>query len=170
MMRMPIWMIVISYVYGDDHAGHGHGDGGVGYEWAGLFTAGEDFYQWTAQKRLEHYAEGHMKIAILPAADNTKETLHALETEGLHALNMTCVELDAGESMVPMEDACQELHFEDDVWQSLFIINASRFTHFAIFTEHNPLEFERDSHYLKVLSTGADVEPAHELPEVAAER
>ena len=146
----------------DDHA-----SGSSSFEWAGLFAVSADLLQWTAQKQaIGGYAQAHMKVAILPATDGTSESLHALEAEGNHALNMTCQEVDAGETMVPQEDRCYELHFEDAVWQSLFAINTSGLTHVAIFTEHDPTEFERgDTHFLKVLATGAHMEPEHSLPE-----
>ena len=153
---------VFAQITHDDH--HSNGSS---FEWAGLFAVTSDVLQWTAQKQAgaSTYAEAHMKVAILPAADGTNETLHALEAEGNHALSLTCEEVDAGEMMTPQEDRCYELHFEDNVWQSLFAINASGLSHLAVFTEHAPTEFERDTHYLKDMATGADMEPEHSLPE-----
>ena len=168
MSRVIVQLLFASACVLAGEAAHAdHASGSSSFEWAGLFAVSSvNLLQWTAQKQaIGGYAQAHMKVAILPAADGTSESLHALEAEGNHALNMTCQEVDAGETMVPQEDMCYELHFESAVWQSHFAINTSGLAHLAIFTEHDPTEFERDTHFLKVLATGTHLVPAHSLPD-----
>jgi len=151
----------------DDHDGHDHGDhSDAAYEWAGIFEVPDATYMWTAQKVDGAYADPMMKIAALPASAATEERLKALAEEGEHALEETCTVLDLGGVITPMEHACYQLRFAENLWQSLYIVDASGTTAVAFFTEHFPTEFESTAHYLKD-SNGEDVEPMAELPEAA---
>mmetsp|Transcript_52787 Transcript_52787/g.147028 ORF Transcript_52787/g.147028 Transcript_52787/m.147028 type:complete len:483 (+) Transcript_52787:90-1538(+) len=151
----------------DDHDGHDHGDhSDAAYEWAGIFEVPDATYMWTAQKVDGAYADPMMKIAALPASAATEEQLDALAEEGEHALEVTCTVLDPGGVITPMAHACYQLHFAENLWQSLYTVDASGTTAVAFFTEHFPTEFESTAHYLKD-SNGEDVEPMAELPEAA---
>ena len=154
-----------------DHHGHSHGGHGdshdEGFEWAGIFSLPDNLYMWTAQKVNGAYAASKMKLVALPATDVTKAGLHALEAEGKHSMETTCSEVEAGETIVPAEDTCYDLHFKLDAWQSLFYVNASNVSGVAFFTEHAPTEFEATAHYLKD-GVGKDEEPLAQLPEATS--
>ena len=114
------------------------------------------------------YADPTMNIVLLPASDDEEETLHGLEAEAEDAFTHTpCTEVDSGKTFVPALHKCYQLHFDTQVWQTLFRINTTGVSHTAIFAQHFPTEFERDAHYLKD-SLGEDIEPTHTLPEEEA--
>lgn len=146
---------------------HAH-TGGDAFEWAGIFEVPESTYLWTAQKVKEgstmKYADGTMKMAVIPASAATEAMLHSLETEGAHSLSMNCIDVVSGGIITPEEDKCYRLQFKQDWWQSLFTIDATGQTAVAIFTEHMPTEFENTAHYLKD-DHGDDIEPVAALPE-----
>ena len=73
---------------------HEHGD--KAFEWAGIFETPESDYLWTAQKVNERYADATMILVALPVTTFTEETLHGLEEQGEHAMNLTCTDLQAG--------------------------------------------------------------------------
>lgn len=152
-----------------DHDEHDHEGGG--WEWAGLFHLEEDWYVWSAQKTsaadsVTDYADATMKMVLLPAADDSEATLHALEAEANHAFEETCTEVDSSGVLPVQMDACVELHFDPNMWQTLFKLNATGVQHVAIFAQHFPTEFEATSHYLKD-DHGDDIEPVHVISEAA---
>ena len=145
-----------------------HGSGTYMFEWGGVFSTVEQFYVWTAQKASgTNYADAHMKLAVLPAASSTDAAFDALKAKGNYSLTFECTEVDTNELIVPKEDVCYELHFDTRSWQSLFILNTAGVSNVAIFTQHDPSEFERDTHYLKN-QHGCDVNPVHTHPESAS--
>jgi hypothetical protein len=156
---------------GDDHDDHDHdgeASGSTTYEWAGLFAVPEDIYTWTAQKTGSPpaYADAHMKMAVLAATAGTDAAFDALKAEGNHSLTFACTEVDVGQTMVPVEDACYKLHFNGSAMDSTFTLNLTGVSHVAIFTQHSVAEFERDTHYLTD-DHGHDVEALHTLPEAS---
>jgi len=64
--------------------------------------------------------------------------------------------------LVPDEDQCYHLVFDEELHTSTWKIDTSKTDFIAIFTAHVPTEFERDAHYLKD-SAGEDIEPIAEL-------
>lgn len=156
-----------------DHDAHEdeHADGHAGdaFEWAGIFDTPENTYLWTAQKvqsgTAVDYADATMKMAVIPASSATEATLHSLESEGNHGLEMICIDVSSGDVIIPMADRCYRLLFRPDWWQSLYTIDATGHDAVAFFTEHFPTEFENTAHYLKD-DHGDDIEPVGELPEV----
>eukprot|EP00929_Paragymnodinium_shiwhaense_P103988 TRINITY_DN6790_c0_g2_i3.p1 TRINITY_DN6790_c0_g2~~TRINITY_DN6790_c0_g2_i3.p1 ORF type:complete len:528 (-),score=118.80 TRINITY_DN6790_c0_g2_i3:646-2157(-) len=153
----------------DDHAGHDHDDhddhghGAELFEWAGIFKTPDDTYVWTAQKVEGSYADPKMKLAALPAGSSSHSALEALVAEGKHALEQTCTEVEAHGVITPKEDTCYHLHFDENLWQSLFKVNATGLDAIAFFAEHVPTEFESTAHYLKD-KAGEDIEPDAEEP------
>ena len=138
-----------------DHDDHGSGESSAAFEWAGIFEVSGATHTFTLQQVGGSYAEDHMKVVMLPTSSPTESTLHTLESEAEHSFEETCTEVEPGETITPAEDACFELHLEGT--DSAFTIDTSGLSGLAIFTEHNPSEFERDTHYLTD-SSGADVE------------
>ena len=123
----------------------------------------------------EDYADPHMKMVVLAAADDAEATLEGLKAVAKERFGhcTSAVEVEAGGTITAYtpeatEHVCYDLHFDQDVWQTLFKIDAKGHTHLAIFAEHFPTEFERDAHYLKN-DHGEDIEPVHELPEKTVE-
>ena len=159
-------LVAASCVLGEE--AHGSSEGS--FEWAGLFAVdAEDVYTWTAQIKADAsaYAEGTMAIVLLPAADGTEATLHGLEDAAKDAFGHTpCTVVEPGGTIVPATHTCFELHFEGGD-TSTFTIEAAGLSHLAIFTEHDPAEFERDTHYLTVShgDHADDVEALHILSE-----
>lgn len=145
----------------------------AGYEWAGIFATPYRNYMWTAQKAKEEahgehnhmvYPDASMKIVALPATNATAEILQGLKEKGASAMETECLNLTAGESFAPEEGKCYRLQFDNKLWQSLFVVDATATKFTAFFAEHVPIEFEATAHYLKD-SEGNDVEPVAELDE-----
>lgn len=147
---------------------HDHDSGTEPFEWAGIFATPEDSYTWVAQKVGGSYADDHMKVVVLPATSATETVLHSLEEEAEHSFEFNCTEVEAGETFAPTEDACFEFHFNTSDPDSRFHITTTATTAIAIFTAHNPSEFERDTHYL-LDEDGHDAEGVAFLPEAEAE-
>jgi len=133
------------------------------YEWAGIFPTPENYYMWTAQKVKGKYADPTMKLAVLPVTESTESQLDKIKSEGTHAMEKTCTNVAAGSTIVPKKDVCFTLQFDNDMWQSLFKVDAQNAQHLAFFAQHFPTEFEATAHYLKD-DHGDDIEPKAELP------
>ena len=151
------------------HNTHGV-DAGGGWEWAGLFHLEQDWYEWTSQTTTSAtnqfaYADAHMNMAVLVAANDSDVALDALKAQGSHLLNVTCGEVETGGVLAPSSSSCFELYFNPQTWQSVFKLNATGVEYVGIFTQHLPSEFERSGHYLKD-DNGLDVFAEHTLPEV----
>ena len=100
-------------------------------------------------------------MVVLPATAATEAALHALETEADHSFATTCIVVQSGGTITPAEDTCYELHFDSSATDSTFTIDVSGAANIAIFAQHFPTEFERDTHYLRDGST--DIEPVAQL-------
>merc|ERR1719433_1199489 len=123
-------------------------------------------YMWTSQKVDGKYADDTMKLVAIPVASATEAALHGIEEDGKASLTVACTDVNHGGTIVPGNGTCNRLVFNQNLWQSLFTINAGSAAAVAFFTEHVPTEFEATAHYLKD-SKGEDIEPAAELPEKA---
>jgi len=134
------------------------------FEWAGVFELPEASYMWTSQKVDGKYADASMKLVAIPVASATETILHGEETNGNAWLGLNCTDVQHAGVITPASSACYKLVFNQDIWQSVFKIDASSATAVAFFTEHVPTEFEATAHYLKDAS-GEDIEPVAELPE-----
>jgi len=143
-------------------------DASDAFEWAGVFELPEATYMWTSQKVEGSYADASMKLAAIPVTSATESGLHGAEADGIASLGKACTDVQHAGVITPASGRCYKLVFHQNVWQSLFKIDASSATAVAFFAEHVPTEFEATAHYLKDAS-GEDIEPAAELPEPAAE-
>ena len=105
-----------------------------------------------------------MKLVALPVSDSSEETLESAEEEGEHSMEANCTAvLHHGETIMPAEDVCYLLTFDDDRWESIFpIIDASATDAIAFFTQHVPTDFKEDTHYLKLIVSGEDIVPVAE--------
>ena len=133
---------------GHDHSGEAHGDDA--FEWAAVFDTDDGHnLTWTAQQVNGAWAASSMKMVLLNAAGPTYVALTALETEANHGFNTTCIEAEPGTVLIPaLEDTCYNLHMEGGA-SATWTIPTANANHLAIFTEHQPSEFEADTHYLK---------------------
>lgn len=140
------------------------------FEWAGTFELHEgETYTWIAQKVDGDYADASMKIVILETDDCDEEGIEAVEADAETMLDGDCTDVANGETYSP--GACYRLVFDGDVDTTTYSIDipAERrrledHDHghcFAIFTEHVPVEFEFDTHYLQD-DAGANMEPVAE--------
>ena len=142
---------------GDNHDEHGK------IEWKGTFDTPETSYVWIAQKVDNSYAESTMRLSALPLDSSSKEALEAAEEDGEAAMEAEpCTVLNHGDTIIPAKGVCYELTFDDNRWETTFPINASSTSAMAFFAQHVPTEFESDTHYLKLVSSGEDIEPVVE--------
>ena len=118
-----------------------------------------------AQKVDGAYADDHMKFIVLPSSSDSEEDLEAYEASADALLESgTCTEVDVGDAAIAVTGVCYELHFDASADTSTYDIDVTGVDYIVIFTEHDPSEFEADTHYL-LTDAGADVEAAHTLPE-----
>lgn len=142
-------------------------------EWAGIFTTPNTKYVWTAQKKAPAaggdpvYADATMDFVVRTATAATDAALDAEATAGNTQLACsTPTVVNNGGSITPSTTACYRLTFDNDFHTTSFSIdNTGAYT--ALFAQHVPTEFERNTHYLQD-TLGEDIEPAHTLPEAAA--
>ena len=175
----------------DDHDhDHGHGGGSeaaagctVAYEWGAIFPtpSSAGTYQWNVYKKDGAWAESSMKIVVLPVADTTQATLNAQKEVAHEAMEHHCgadeiKDVEPGETIIPGDHRCSKIHIEDptsgdadSIHYTIRLTDAegAAVTNLAIFTEHNPSEFEIEGgHYLTHQAsesgsgvTAADIEP-----------
>jgi len=136
------------------------------FEWAGVFAVSDASHTWSMQAKADGtYPDPSMKLAIIPTATPTAETLEANEQKGSELLgDENCVVVNSGESMKPAAaGSCFQLTVAAS-GDSTFTIDTSGITGILVYAEHVPIEFERDTHYLYD-SANVDIEPiAEEKP------
>lgn len=145
-------------IEGDEHEGHDHGEHGD-IAWKGIFETPEDSYIWIAQKVEGEYVDATMKLAALPVNSASADALEGAEEDGETAMEAECTALNHGETIVPGAGKCYLLTFDTSRWETTFPIDASSASAVAFFAQHLPSEFEEDTHYLKLVSSGEDIEP-----------
>merc|ERR1719384_495017 len=131
-------------------------------EWKGIFETPESSYIWIAQKVEGKYVDPTMKLAALPVDEASEEALENIEKDGEEAMEATCMVLNHGEKITPTKTMCYLLTFDTTRWETTFPIDASSADAIAFFAQHLPTEFEEDTHYLKLVSSGEDIEPVAE--------
>merc|ERR1719171_997710 len=105
-----------------------------------------------------------MKLVAIPVAGATAEALTAASGMGTQSMGLQCESVNSGGTIIPMENKCYKLVFDQSSSQSLFNIDASAAGAIAFFAEHLPTEFEATEHYLKDVS-GVDIEPVAQEPD-----
>merc|ERR1719171_1573625 len=134
------------------------------YEWKGVFYTPENKYMWGAQKVSGKYVDPTMKLVAIPVAGATAEALAGASGMGTQSMGLSCESVNSGGTIVPMENKCYKLVFDQTSSQSLYTIDASSAGAIAFFAEHLPTEFEATEHYLKDTS-GLDIEPVAQEPD-----
>merc|ERR1719428_1797650 len=105
-----------------------------------------------------------MKLVAIPVSGATAEALTAASGMGTQSMGLSCESVNSGGTIVPMENKCYKLVFDQSNSQSLYTIDASSAGAIAFFAEHLPTEFEATEHYLKDVS-GVDIEPVAQEPD-----
>lgn len=145
----------------DDHD-HYHEDHSM-VEWAGIFDTPDSSYVWIAQKVDGGYVDPIMRLVAMPVESASEESLEGVEEAGEEAIEAeSCTVLNHGDTITPAADTCYLLTFDDSRWETTFPIDASATSAIAFFAQHLPTEFEEDTHYLKLVSSGEDIEPVAE--------
>ena len=100
-------------------------------------TRGADL--WTAQKSAASEADGvavppaypdaTMKIVFMPASDELESTLTGMQEAADLAIEGSCPEADMGAVLtVASPSSCYTLHFDDDIWQTIWKIGCAEST------------------------------------------
>jgi zinc transporter ZupT len=127
--------------------------------WAGTFAISNGPHQWSMQKVGGSYADPAMRLILFPSAADKSEIDVNKATAQTLMEGTVCPEVEAGESMTPVDGgSCFELHVDTSADDSFFTIVTSGMTGLTVFAQHVPTEFERTMHYLKD-SSGEDIEP-----------
>ena len=102
----------------------------------------------------------------MTVSSDSEDALEDIEGDAEELLESdSCTEVDVGDAaIVPSSTGCYELHFDTSLDTSTYNIDVSGVDYIVIFTEHDPSEFEADTHYL-LTTAGDDVEAAHTIPE-----
>ena len=137
------------------------------WEWAGVFAVGGGDHTFILQKTMIdgylQYADPGMEIVVLPATGSAADLSDpAVEGMAAYAWRSTCTEVWSGDTIYPDASKCYHLHLDASdptADEARFTIDTSGVSGgIAIFAQHVPTEFERDSHYL-IDASGVDIEP-----------
>merc|ERR1719310_22095 len=136
-------------------------DGPKAWEWAGIFSVADASHTWSMQKVDGAYADPSMQLVLIPVDTATEAVLDWYGQTGSDLLGDGCTVVADGGSMTPVAGgSCFELQVGtgDD---STFTIVTDGISGLAVYAQHVPIEFERDTHYLYD-SSGTDIEPIAE--------
>ena len=137
------------------------------FEWAGIFEMEHADHTWIAQKVDGAYADATMTFVALEADSCDEAGLEGKEADGEAALTGDCADLTNGGTIEI--GTCYTLIFDQDVDTSTWTIEVDHrrrrledhdHSCVAMYTQHVPIEFEEDTHYLQL--DGEDVEPIAE--------
>ena len=130
-------------------------DDDAGYEWSGVFATEANEHTWLMQANSTgQYPDKTMKLVIFaldatPTYDNAAATLTSKVNTAVTLMASTCTNLTAGGTITPQSaGGCVNLvtgTTEDSSWT----IVTTNVKGLAIFAEHVPIEFERDTHFLR---------------------
>ena len=107
-----------------------------------------------------------MKMVVMETTSAGEDDLETAATTANNLLAGSCTAASDGATLSLSSSVCYTLTFNDESFESIFTIDTSSVTttSIAIFTEHDPGEFESTSHYL-LATDGTEIEAEHELPE-----
>jgi hypothetical protein len=134
--------------------------GAKSFEWAGIFPIADASTTWLMQGKTASSPPGEtMWLAFVPVEANeiTAAKLKALESEGDTLGVGTCTDVDAGgaATVIPATGSCFNLK-PGSAADASFLLDTTALVGkgVAIYAQHVPLEFERDTHFF-FDSTGA---------------
>merc|ERR1712086_781960 len=130
------------------------------FEWIGVFdTSGDTTHTWLAQKVNGKYADPTMKLVMIATHTPTAATMQSLEGDAAVLIEGNCTYVSSGATLTPTTSGvCYNLMFDSASNDSTFTLNTAGVAGIVFAAEHEPTEFERDTHYLYD-SAGADIEP-----------
>ena len=130
------------------------------FEWIGVFdTSGDTTHTWLAQKVDGKYADPTMKLVMIATHTPTAATMESLEGDAAVLIEGNCTDVSSGATLTPTTSGvCYNLMFDSASEDSTFTLNTAGVAGIVFAAEHEPTEFERDTHYLYD-SAGADIEP-----------
>ena len=136
----------------------------AGAEWGGIFSIGPSpTHTWRMQKVGGSYADSQMKIALIPTIWVADEGLQATKTQAATLLAGTCPAISAdavtGISLSPTGSCYTFVTGSGDDSLFTLLTPLNEITGLAVWTQHAPTEFERDTHYFRADSPPSDVEP-----------
>lgn len=135
------------------------------YEWAGTFDLADNSHTWSMQADVNgDYPDPSMDLVFFVTADTSQSTIDANKAAGETLLTSDgCTVVQAGETIGPFDadnGSCYRLTVGVDP-DSLFPMDTTDISGIVVFSQHHPIEFERDRHYLQD-SAGVDIEPVVE--------
>ena len=143
------------------------GDEAAEYEWSAVFAVDAAEHTWLMQKVDSEYADQTMKLVTFeldttPTFDDAAETLNDKTTKANELMAGSCTDLPSG-GTIPLSTAgsCVNLKVDNSADDSAWTIDTTDVPGLAIFAQHVPLEFERDTHFLR--ADEVDVECKAEL-------
>ncbi|KAL9139520.1 Zinc transporter ZIP12 [Amphidinium carterae] len=147
------------------HDGHTHGDSEHAvWEWAGVFELdAAETYIWSASKgEGGSYADAEMQMLIMPTDHADSHGIEEKEAEAMTLWEASNIaELNSGDT-IPVGTSVH-LVFNPASWMSTYTITVPQSGAYVFFTQHFPVEFEKEFHYLKN-DHGDDIEPGAEEP------
>jgi len=134
------------------------------HEWAAVFPVDDATHMYHMQEVGGSYADPNMKIVVIPTTQMDIEGIHT--TEGGVAALMegdSCEVIENGGtgSAIAETGSCFDLVVDESIDTNTFNLVTEGLTGVAVYTQHVPYEFERDTHFFQD-SSGADVEPTAE--------
>lgn len=143
------------------------GDEAAEYEWSAVFAVDAAEHKWLMQKVDGEYADQTMKLVTFkldatPTYADAAETLNDKTTKANELMAGSCTNLTSG-GAIPLSTAgsCVNLKVDNSTDDSTWTIDTTDVPGLAIFAQHVPLEFERDTHFLR--AGEVDVECKAEL-------
>ena len=143
------------------------GDEAAEYEWSAVFAVDATQHTWLMQKVGDKYADQTMKLVTFeldatPTFDDAAATLTEKADAANELMEGDCTNLTAsGTIPVSTAGSCVNLVVNNSTDDSSWTIDTTDVKGLAIFAQHVPLEFERDTHFLR--ADTVDVECKAEL-------
>lgn len=139
-----------------------HGHGGAAFEWAGVFAVAADTHKWSMQAVDGEYADPSMRLVFFSTDELDEHAIHDNEEAAEVLIEGDCTVVEDGETISGITTAglCVELHVGSGI-DSLYTVDTTGLVGVAVFAQHFPIEFERDTHYF-FDSEGVDIEPLAE--------
>jgi zinc transporter ZupT len=133
-------------------------------EWMAAFELADASHTWIMQTVDGAYADPTMWLVLIPTADPTKDEVASLEEQAEALAAGPCPTLTPGSTMMPAPGgSCFTLAVDESMDDSAWLIDTTGLSGVAMYAQHVPTEFERDTHYFRD-SAGGDIEPVDSPP------
>jgi len=154
----------INFIDMPAHGGDTHEEGGLPFEWAGVFALKKGEYRWSFSKVGGAYADPKMKFLMIKAEKEGDDVIESYENEAksLYASEQNTVAKH--NDAIDANKKTYALTFDETQNQTIFKLSIKEDGTYIFFTEHMPFEFEDKEHFLKDLAKN-DIEPTQAEPE-----